>query len=234
MTDRDGDADGLPNSPDEGVPDGVPDHGDPESDEWLWGLGIAPIDDTLSSAPADEPHPEMDDLLEDLQDIEELVDDPNERQAVRNALITAVRVRPTSVFGRVVKGYGTADVAESLLGAFIFGVPMLVEGGTLEIGSFLAGHPGAVAATLAFTVAVVIGVLYVTDIQDVRVVDPILGVIPRRLVGVLGVAFLFAVTSMTLWGRVDWATPWLAFSQVTVAFVPMAVGAALGDILPGT
>jgi hypothetical protein len=39
---------------------------------------------------------------------------------------------------------------------------------------------------------------------------------------------------MTAWGRVDWARPVVAFSQVAVAFGPMAVGAALGDILPGS
>jgi len=33
------------------------------------------------------------------------------------------------------------------------------------------------------------------------------------------------------WGRLH---PLLAFAQVTVAVFPMAIGAALGDILPGT
>jgi len=36
------------------------------------------------------------------------------------------------------------------------------------------------------------------------------------------------------WGRVSWSDSPLAFTQVTVAVFPMAIGAALGDILPGT
>jgi hypothetical protein len=38
---------------------------------------------------------------------------------------------------------------------------------------------------------------------------------------------------MTAWGRVEWAQPWLAVCQISVAWVPMAIGAALGDLLPG-
>jgi hypothetical protein len=43
-----------------------------------------------------------------------------------------------------------------------------------------------------------------------------------------------ALVMMTVWGRVSWSEPWLAFCTVSVAFVPMAIGAALGDILPGS
>jgi hypothetical protein len=39
---------------------------------------------------------------------------------------------------------------------------------------------------------------------------------------------------MTAWGRVDWAAPELAVATIVVAWMPMAIGAALGDILPGT
>ncbi|MFC4406941.1 hypothetical protein [Haloarchaeobius iranensis] len=80
----------------------------------------------------------------------------------------------------------------------------------------------------------VIGILYVSNIQDVRVTQAFFGVVPRRLVGVLGGSFLFAVASMTVWGRVSWSEPTLALAAVAVAWVPMAIGAALGDILPGT
>ena len=89
-------------------------------------------------------------------------------------------------------------------------------------------------ATLAFGVSLVYGLLYVAQVQDVRVVNPIFGVIPRRLAGVLGIAALTSVAMMTGWGRVDWAMPWLATCQIVVCFVGMAIGAALGDILPGS
>lgn len=176
---------------------------------------------------------DMGDLYDELQALEEAVDDPEERRRVREAMRTAMRVEP-SVFGRVVRGFGREDLAEAFLGAIIFGIPMFVEGGTQEIGVFVSTHPLYLLVTLVFGIGTVIGILYVADIQDVRVTNPLLGVIPRRLVGVLGVSFVTALIVMTVWGRVNWTQPWLAFSTVSVAFVPMAIGAALGDIVPGS
>lgn len=111
---------------------------------------------------------------------------------------------------------------------------MFVEGGTAEVGEFVATRPVFLVGTVVAAVWLVHGIVYVADFQDVRVHDPILGIVPRRMVGVSGVAFLTALVAMTAWGRVDWTAPWLAFCTVSVAFVPMAIGAALGDILPGS
>ncbi len=109
-----------------------------------------------------------------------------------------------------------------------------VEGGTGEVGAHLAARPLAVEATLVAAVAVVVGIRYVSELQDVRVREPLFGVVSRRLVGVVCVAALTAVALLTLWGRVDWARPGVAVATCAVAFVPMAIGAALSDILPGT
>ena len=146
----------------------------------------------------------------------------------------AVEVSTPDVFGQVIRGFDRADLAEALLGALIFGIPMFVEGGTQEVGEFVATHPIFLVATHALALGVVVSILYVADIQDVRVHRPILGLVPRRLVGVMSVPFLTALFMMTAWGRVDWVDPWLSLCTVSVAFVPMAIGAALGDILPGS
>lgn len=182
----------------------------------------------------DDETPDMGDLFDDLQAIADAVDDPEERERVQTAMRTAAAVEPGPPFGRVIRGFDRGDVAETLLGSALFGIPMLVEGGTGEVGAFLATHPVSILGTLAFTVAVVVGILYVSEIQDVRVTKRLLGVVPYRLAGVLGVSLAFAVVSMTAWGRVDWVDPALAFASITAAWVPMAIGAALGDILPGT
>jgi uncharacterized membrane protein len=182
----------------------------------------------------DDDPPDMGDLFDDLQAIADTVDDPEERERVQTAMRTAAAVEPRGRFGRVVRGFDRGDVAETLLGSALFGIPMLVEGGTGEAGAFLTTHPVSILGTVAFTVTVVVGILYVSDIQDVRVTDRILGVIPNRLAGVLGLSLAFAVVSMTAWGRVDWTDPALALASIAVAWVPMAIGAALGDILPGT
>jgi hypothetical protein len=39
---------------------------------------------------------------------------------------------------------------------------------------------------------------------------------------------------LTAWGRIDWSRPVVALANVVVAFVPMSIGAALGDIIPGS
>jgi hypothetical protein len=45
------------------------------------------------------------------------------------------------VFGRIVYGFDRSDIAEDALGALVFGIPMAVEGGTQEVGSFVAAKP---------------------------------------------------------------------------------------------
>jgi len=152
---------------------------------------------------------------------------------VRETMRTAMEVRQDGVFGRVVSGFDRSDAAEALLGALLFGIPMFVEGGTQEVGIYISDHPLYLVATNAMAIGLVIGILYVADFQDVRVQNPILGIFPRKLVGVLTIASTTAVFMMTAWGRVDWGDPWLTVCQISVAFVPMAIGAALGDLLPG-
>lgn len=186
------------------------------------------------SSPQDEERPDIGDLFDELEELEEMVDDPEERAQVRDAMRVASEAQEDVVFGRVVWGFDRADLAESVLGALLFGVPMAVEDGTNEAGEFVALNPVFLGGTLVATVGLVVGIIYVADIQDVRIHDPILGVVPRRLVGVLGASFLTSILLMTAWGRVDWGEPWIAFSTCAVALLPMAIGAALGDILPGS
>lgn len=176
----------------------------------------------------------MGDVFDELEALEAVVDDPEELRRVRETkrlVLTAQR----GPFGRVVSGFDRADAAEALLGSLLFGIPMFVEGGTGEVGAYVATHPLYFLVTLGFALSTVVGILYVADIQDVRVQNPLFGLVPRKLLGVVTVAALTAVVMMTAWGRVDWAgQPWVSVCDVTVAFFPMAIGSALGDILPGS
>jgi hypothetical protein len=83
------------------------------------------------------PQPDVGDMYDELDALEESLDDSEER----------ARVGP-AVFGRVVRGFGSEDLAEASLGAVIFGVPMFVEGGTREVGALVASHPMALGVTL--------------------------------------------------------------------------------------
>ncbi|MFB6309876.1 MAG: DUF2391 domain-containing protein [Salinirussus sp.] len=187
----------------------------------------------MTNEPSEDP-PELRDLYDELQELEELVESPEARKQVREAMDMTLEVDRGSLFGRVIRGFDLNDAAEMLLGALIFGIPMFVEGGTTEIGQFVAESPAFLVITHLIGIGIAIGILYIADFQDVRIHKPILGLIPRRLVGVLSISFATAAILMTVWGRVDWAVPWIAFCTVSVAYVPMVIGASLGDILPGT
>ena len=185
--------------------------------------------------PAGEEDEELQRLLAEFDALAKTVDSPEEKERVRSARNAAVvAANDDDVFGQVIQGYDRADLAEAFVGSLLFGIPMFVEGGTNEVGAFLAANPLSLVGTVLGTIGLAIGILYVADIQDVRVYKPILGIVPRRLVGVLGASFVTAAVMMTAWGRVDWAAPLLALATVVAAFVPMSVGAALGDILPGS
>lgn len=181
-----------------------------------------------------KPEPSMGDLVSELHELADLVDDPDERDQVNEAIEMARDVDRPGVFGKVIRGYDRADAAEAFLGSLLFGIPMFVEGGTGEVAEALVATPALLAGTFLGTLGTVYGIVFVADIQDVRVVNPLFGVLPRRLVGVMGISHLTAAVVMTAWGRVAWSDPLLAIAQVVVAGVPMAIAAALSDLLPGS
>jgi len=108
---------------------------------------------------------------------------------------------------------------------------MVVEGGTLEIGAAIADSTPTVVATGLFGVVVVLGILHAARFEDVEA-DLLFGFVPVRLVSILVIAAVLSVGLMTAWARVDWAEPSVAVAQCLVTAVVMAVGAAIGDILP--
>lgn len=182
----------------------------------------------------DPSEPTVWDLIDDLETLEDEVMNDATREQVEDAIEKARRIGTPAVFGRVIQGFDRADLAEATVGALIFGIPMFVEGGTNEVGAFIAAHPPAMVFTALVAVGLTIGIVYVAEFQDVRVHQPLFGFIPRRMVGILGASAVTAAVMMTAWGRIEWADPWLAVSQILVAMVPMSLGGALGDILPGS
>lgn len=178
--------------------------------------------------------PDVGDLIKELESLAAQAETTAERERIEETITLARQVSYPAVFGRVIRGFDRSDVAEAFVGSIVFGIPMTIEGGTLEAGAYIARHPAFFLTTLVGAIAVVVGVLYVADIQQVQITRPLFGFLPRRLAGVLSISFLSALVLMTAWGRVDWTTPWVALSQVLVTFAGMSLGAALGDILPGS
>ena len=127
-----------------------------------------------SEVEIDSDDEDLRDLLSEFDALAETVDAPEERERVRAARNAAVVAANDDVFGQVIKGYDRADVAEAFVGSLLFGIPMFVEGGTNEVGEFLAATPIALVGTVVGAIVLVIGILYVAEIQDVRVYKPLL------------------------------------------------------------
>lgn len=177
-------------------------------------------------------------VLQELEELEETVDSQEQRDELADVR-RAVKQLPGSKFiGKRIERYTTRDVAESFVGSIIISLPLLVEDGVFDIGehfveSTAAGVPVWLVGNVAFIVVLTWGLLYWSDFREVRETNPILGIIPRRLVGALAVSLFTATLTMTLWGRVEWGDPVEAFARISVIWAAAAFGAALGDILPG-
>ncbi|MFC4406978.1 hypothetical protein [Haloarchaeobius iranensis] len=174
--------------------------------------------------------PEIESVFEELEELEEIVDTEAEREQVRQTMRTLRRARQPRVFGRFRSSFSLQDAGEALVGSFVFGIPMIVEGGTLEIAEHLSSRLPVLGLTLLVGVALVLGILHAAGFEDVEA-DRLFGLVPARLLGVLGIATMTSVVLMTAWGRADWATPWVATSATGLTAVVMAVGAALGDVV---
>lgn len=177
--------------------------------------------------------PDIDDVFEELEELAELVDSADEREQVMETMQTLRRSRSNRLVGRLQDTFDSRDVGEALVGSFVFGIPMVVEGGTLEIGEYLASRLPLLILTFAFGGTLVYGILHAVEFERIRE-DLVFGIVPIRLVTIPLIAGSMGFGLMTIWGRADWTTPMIAIGQCTVTSIVMAVGASLGDVLPGT
>lgn len=177
--------------------------------------------------------PDMDDVFEELEELAELVDSPDEREQVMETMRTLRRSKSSRLIGRLRDSFDTRDLGEALVGSFVFGIPMIVEGGTLEVGEYIATRPVLLLITIVFGGGLVYGILHAVEFERIHE-DLVFGVISIRLLTIPLIACVMGFGLMTIWGRVDWSTPMIATGQCVVTAVVMAVGASLGDILPGT
>ncbi|MCY4729168.1 DUF2391 domain-containing protein [Natronomonas gomsonensis] len=190
---------------------------------------------------ADE-DPTTAEVLERLESLEESVSAGEERRRARRIRRLAEGMhrferRTFDNVERNIQRYTTRDVLEAFVGSTIFSLPLVVEGGVLEIGSHFAtslvyGVPVYFLANAVFVVTITAGLLYYAEFREVEI-QLAFGFVPKRLVGVLAIAFLTATATMALWGRLDIAEPFLSLCQISVVWTAGAFGAGLGDILPG-
>ncbi len=195
--------------------------------------------DDATTAPGGE-NPNIDDLLTKLDALEETVDDPHEREKVRQTISLVERMPGSRAFTTRITKYTTRDIAESFVGGILLSLPLLVEDGVFDIAEWFAdtlvgGIPVFLVANVLFVLVMTWGLLYYADFRDLQDPNPILGFLPRRLVAVLVISLVVSIGTMILWGRVFEGDPTTveAAGRVTVIWAAAAFGAALGDILPG-
>lgn len=189
---------------------------------------------------SEERSPDIDQLIEELEELHQTVDQPEEREQVEETLELAERIPGGQAIEQRISKYTTRDLAETFVGGIIFSLPLLVEDGVFEIAEHfvnfrVGGIPIFFIANILFVVMVTVGLLYWADIREVKISRPIFGIIPRRLTGVLIVSFTVAAGLMLLWGRTFEEDPsnLEVIARVTVIWAAAAFGGSLGDILPG-
>ena len=175
------------------------------------------------------------DVIEELEELESIVSSPEEQTAVRETRQMLKRVPG----GSYIRKYTSRDIAEGFIGGIIFSLPLLVEDGVFDIASWFVsvtfgGVPIMLVGNVIFICLLVFGLLYYTDFRTI-VRRPILGIFPRRLVAVLLISLTVASLTMFLWGRLHENDPSRLeqVARITVLWTAAALGATLGDIIPG-
>ena len=136
--------------------------------------------------------------------------------------------------------YTSRDIGEAFVGGILFSLPLLVEDGVFAIAEWftertVAGIPVYLGVHVTSIFLLTAGLLYAIDLREVRITNPIFGLVPRRLVGVLVASFLVSAAAMLLWGRLHAGDPTSGeqFARISVIWAAAALGAVLADILPG-
>jgi uncharacterized membrane protein len=190
-----------------------------------------------AGAPAE---PDIEDLLAKLDALSDTVAEGHEREKVRQTISLVERMPGTGALaGRITK-YTSRDLAESFVGAVLFALPLLVEGGVFEIAAWfaattVAGVPVLLIGHVGFILVAVAGLLYFADFRQITIRHPIFGLVPRRYAGVLVVSLATSASMLLFWGRLHEGDPTALerAGRIAVVWAAAAFGAGLGDILPG-
>lgn len=180
------------------------------------------------------------DVFSQLDQLEESMTTAKQREELAQTRELLHQVSVSEQLEQAITKYTSRDVGEALVGSIVFALPLLVEDGVFDIAEsffdvLLAGVPVFLVTNVLFVFGMTAGLLYGVDFREVHVTNPIFGVLPRRLVGILVASFVTTTALMLMWGRLFEADPtnWEMFARITVIWAGAALGASLGDILPG-
>lgn len=178
-------------------------------------------------------------LHRELDDLEATLSDAADRTAVSRLRTRATAATIDETFGDRIESYTARDLAEAFVGSVVFAVPFLVEDGVFAVATHLQAGvvsriPVLLLANAGFVLGMILALVYWAGPQDVKISRPLLGFIPRRLLGIALVSACTAAVLLLLWGRIGtWQTLGTAIARISVVWPLAAFGAALGDVLPG-
>lgn len=178
----------------------------------------------------------FEDLYTDLTDLTDTVPHPEAHEDVQTIKHLLTEAHERGLIDSGVRDLKASDAAEAFVGSVIFASPLLVEDGVFDIADHLfsytlAGIPIFLIANTFFVVLMTYALLEWTG-RNTDETHHVAGLIPVRLIMILGVSFLVAALLMTVWGRVGfWESPVQALARVNVIWTVGALGAGLGDIL---
>jgi len=159
---------------------------------------------------------------------------------VRQTISLVERMPRTGALAERIAKYTTRDLAESFVGAVLFALPLLAEGGVFDIAAWfaattVAGVPVLLLGHVGFGFLATAALLYYADFRQIAIRHPIFGVIPRRYAGVPLVSLATASAMLLFWGRLHEGDPTALerAGRLAAVWAAAAFGAGLGDILAG-
>lgn len=180
----------------------------------------------------------VEELFSDLHALQERDADAETRQEVGDVEGLLAAAHERGLIDSGVRRLEARDVAQAFVGSVIFASPLLVEDGIFDIANYLFGFtvfgvPVFLLTNMLFVVVMTYALLEWTG-RNREDVEHLFGIVPVRLLVVLGVSFVVATILMTVWGRVGgWQSPAEALARINVIWTVGSFGASLGDILPG-
>ncbi len=198
-------------------------------------ITVTPMGDASPSDRDSSEPPELDELIDDLDDLSTTVG-AEAREEIRETKRVLVAAGERGLLPSGVRRLDPRDAAEAFVGSVIFASPLLVEDGIFDIadhlfGSTISGIPVFLIANTVFVVVMTYALVEWTG-RDREEVNRLFEVIPVRVTMILVVSFVVSAALMTVWGRVgDWSQPTEAIARITVLWTVGSLGAALGDII---
>jgi uncharacterized membrane protein len=179
--------------------------------------------------PTDDSPPteqEVEALIDELKELQQTVDSPEERRVVRRTIRTLDRLAGGRMFG-------LDDIAQQTVGGFVLSAPFVVTGEVWDLAAEMNWIQWGI--TVLMVVSIGYGALYrVAQQHDADSEESIAG-LPLRFVSLVLVSYLsvtiltFVFAAPTTFG----ATPGTTLKAVSISAIFAVVGAATADSLFG-